>query len=271
MPNPRTKCRWPCQPPCAACPATAPAGIAAKLPRTALPWKAPPWTAPTLPLRKAPALALWKAPTLPPWKAAAPPPWKPPPPPPWPPPPPPPWPPKAIAPVVIVVARATAIAPAISCFLIITSFTSHQPSIGQTTASEANWLRPGRPKPAQLFVMNERLFDACAALARTVSSLSTNARTSCVAVGGLRLPGSRTYAGQDRGRIGVAELVVLPFDFDTQTVVLERPLEHLPNPDLVSRIWKRPAEKRLDGIAQIVKRGLGRRQSDPGELRLEFA
>src|ERR1700722_1259460 len=160
MPNPRTKCRWPCQPPCAACPATAPAGIAAKLPRTALPWKAPPWTAPTLPLRKAPALALWKAPTLPPWKAAAPPPWKPPPPPPWPPPPPPPWPPKAIAPVVIVVARATAIAPAISCFLIITSFTSHQPSIGQTTASEANWLRPDRPKPAQLFVMNERLFDA---------------------------------------------------------------------------------------------------------------
>ena len=143
-------------------------------------------------------------------------------PPPWPPTaPPPPWPPKAIAPVVIVVARATAIAPAISCFLIITSFTSHQPSIGQTTASEANWLRPGRPKPAQLFVMNERLFDACGppALAPDASSIRPppppslsfshpsphplfflpqnpsqafrrfNARTSCVMpVGGLRLP-----------------------------------------------------------------------------------
>src|ERR1700735_2861384 len=88
---------------------------------------------------------------------------------------------------------------------------------------------------------------------------------------GYGLPGSRTYAGQDRGRIGVAELIVFPFDFETQAVILERHLEHFRDPDVVSRIWKRSAEKRLDGIAQIVKRGLGRRQSDPGELRLEFA
>ena len=51
------------------------------------------------------------------------------------PPPPPPWP-NAMAPVDIVVARATATAPAIICFRIETSFMSHKP----ISASNQYWV-----------------------------------------------------------------------------------------------------------------------------------
>src|SRR5438128_2337414 len=83
--------------------------------------------------------------------------------------------------------------------------------------------------------------------------------------------GCSALCSEDRDRIGVADLAALtPRRRQAKAAVIDVPVEHRGDLDVVAGVRKRAAKQAAHGVAELVVRLLWRRQPDLRKQRLQL-